>query len=320
MSNVFNEVYGTYYNVVAKVLKEAVNHRLTPTELKNIVINMGYGESMLQLLPALKEGKWQLLHADMSTPIIDEPEMPLTLLQKRWLKTILLDKRIKLFLDEADLQDALNALSEIEPLYEEEQFLFYDRYVDGDEYSNKMYIRNFRCLKDAIKEKRFVTVSYRNNKHNMTVWEKLIPCNLEYSAKDDKFRLLAIEGKRYIYLNLGKMIFVEADDVYDEGLILKAKKEKQKTVVLELVDERKTLERALIHFSDLAKETVRLDDNHYMLKIYYDKCDETELLLRILSFGPTLKVQKPDEFIALVKNKIREQLDFVPKNTTEIEV
>lgn len=36
----------------------------------------------------------------------------------------------------------------------------------------------------------------------------------------------------------------------------------------------------------------------------YDKEDETELLIRILSFGPVLEVKGPAEFIALVKERV----------------
>lgn len=308
MSKVFNEVYGTYFNVVARILKEAVQQKLTPQRLQKIVYEDGYGESLLELLPALQEGKWQLLTSELRTPVKNVPQMPLTILQKQWLKTILLDKRIQLFLEPTELEQLAAGLTNVEPLYKPEDCVFYDRYIDGDDFTNAGYRNNFKAILQGIKEKRYVSISYRNNKQKISIWEDMVPCSLEYSVKDDKFRLLCIEGKRYIFLNLGKMISVEVGEAYDAKTIAKAKVEPQKKVVLELIDERKTLERALIQFSDLAKETDRLDDNRYRLTIYYDKCDEKELVYRILSFGPTIRVLEPESFISLIRVILKEQL------------
>ena len=78
--------------------------------------------------------------------------------------------------------------------------------------------------------------------------------------------------------------------------------------MLELVDERHTMMRGLMHFSDLAKETEKLDDTHYLLTVYYDKSDETEMVYRVLSFGPTMKVKEPEGFVELVKERLTEQM------------
>ena len=74
-----------------------------------------------------------------------------------------------------------------------------------------------------------------------------------------------------------------------------------------LHDKRNALERVLLHFSHFAKETVRLDDQHYQLRLRYDKDDETELLIRVISFGPVLQVTDPPEFAALVKERLSRQ-------------
>lgn len=60
MSTVFSEVYGTYYNIVAKLLERAVKKELSIEELNKIVYAEGYGDSSLQLLPALLDGTWKL--------------------------------------------------------------------------------------------------------------------------------------------------------------------------------------------------------------------------------------------------------------------
>ena len=49
MSTVFSEVYGTYYNVVAKVLTQALEGKLSAASMQQLVSEGAYGASMQQL-------------------------------------------------------------------------------------------------------------------------------------------------------------------------------------------------------------------------------------------------------------------------------
>ena len=82
---------------------------------------------------------------------------------------------------------------------------------------------------------------------------------------------------------------------------------KKRILVLELTDERNALERAMYHFSHLDKETERLDPTHYKITLFYEKEDETELLIRVLSFGPVLKVVFPDDFVKKLVERLEKQ-------------
>ena len=304
MSTVFSEVYGTYYNVVAKVLEG----KLSAAGMQQLVREGAYGDSVLQLLPALADGTWKLLTPELGTPLKHKPTMPLTVLQKRWLKTLLLDEKISLFFSDEEIARQQAALQAVEPLYRPEQFVFFDRFVDGDAYTNSKYRANFREILHAVREKRYMNASYRSNKGTIIVWTDLVPVSLEYSAKDDKFRLQAIAERKQVTLNLGRIISVEAGDIVEHVKILKKGELAKQTLVLEIEDERSTMVRALMHFSDLAKETEKLDESHYLLTVQYDKGDETEMLFRVLSFGPTVKVREPEAFKELIRKKLREQI------------
>lgn len=306
MSNIFSEVYGTYYNIVAKILGQAVSGGLTLEELKRIVYKEGYEESALNVLPALEDESWMILTKELKTPLKHKPSMPLTMLQKKWLKALLLDERVRLFFTVAELAEEEKALLEVEPLYRPEQFVFFDRFVDGDDYKNARYRENFQQIMQAIKQHVAIDASYRTNKDNVIVWTNLVPMTLEYSAKDDKFRLQGMAGVKHVTLNLGKIITVELGEPLEKEPPQHAVP--QEKLVLELVDERHTMMRALMHFSDLAKETEKLDDTHYLLTVFYDKSDETEMVYRVLSFGPTMKVKEPEGFVELVKERLTEQM------------
>ena len=64
----------------------------------------------------------------------------------------------------------------------------------------------------------------------------------------------------------------------------------------------------MLHFSHLEKETERIDEQRYRLTLHYEKDDETELLIRVLSFGPVLKVISPNRFREKLKARIEKQM------------
>ena len=249
---------------------------------------------------------------ELKSPLNHKPSMPLTLLQKKWLKAVLLDERVRLFFTDDELANEEKALEDVEPLYRPEQFVFFDRFVDGDDYKSVRYRENFRQILQAVKDHLAIDASYRTNKDNVIVWTNLVPMTLEYSAKDDKFRLQGMVGHKQVTLNLAKIITVELGGPWEKELPQAALP--QEKLVLELLDERHTMMRALMHFSDLAKETEKLDDTHYLLTVFYDKNDETEMVYRVLSFGPTMKVREPEGFVELLKERLQEQLGVRSSN------
>ena len=73
--------------------------------------------------------------------------------------------------------------------------------------------------------------------------------------------------------------------------------------------ERNALERVLLHFSHYEEQAERIDETHYRLMIKYDEDGETELVIRILSFGPMVRVITPDSFVGLIKDRLIQQKD-----------
>ena len=61
---IFSELYSAYYNAVASVLREACRHPLSPDELRRIAACKAFRESVINIEPALREERWQLLKPD----------------------------------------------------------------------------------------------------------------------------------------------------------------------------------------------------------------------------------------------------------------
>ena len=57
----------------------------------------------------------------------------------------------------------------------------------------------------------------------------------------------------------------------------------------------------------LEKTVEKADENHYVVTLTYDPNDETELLIRILSFGPFIKVTEPKFFVNAIKERLKLQ-------------
>ena len=83
--------------------------------------------------------------------------------------------------------------------------------------------------------------------------------------------------------------------------------QRPRSVQFELVNRRNALERVLLHFAHFEKQAERIDGQRYKVTIYYDKDDETEMVIRILSFGPMIKVTAPAHFINLIKERLIHQ-------------
>ena len=80
--------------------------------------------------------------------------------------------------------------------------------------------------------------------------------------------------------------------------------------MFELEDQRHALERVLPHFAHLEKETKRLDETHYRVTLQYDRADETEMVIRILSFGPMIRVLEPRRFVDQLRQRIERQKEL----------
>ena len=295
----FSEVYGTYYNVLAKLLSKAVEGDLTQEVLYDIVRTEGFEESILTIPDALRSQTWPLITADYGTPLEHVPTMPLTTLQKRWLKALLSDPRIQLF------APPVEGLEDVEPLYPADTFVYFDRYGDGDPFTDSGYIKRFRCILAAIRHKRWLRIQFEGHNGLPHYW-RCVPYKLEYSPKDDKFRLISANKRESLSINLGR---IQQCFVLEpcEDAEYRPKAMKKRILVMELTDERNALERAMLHFSHLDKQTERLDDKHYKITLYYEREDETELLIRVLSFGPVLKVLFPDDFVKKLCERLEKQ-------------
>lgn len=143
------------------------------------------------------------------------------------------------------------------------------------------------------------------NRHGRKVRVRFYPKEFEYSVKDDKIRILAA-GCKFRQFNLGRVLscgFYTGHGPWRE----KPQAERRKDLTLLITDERNALERAMLHFAHFEKQAERTDDGRYILRLKYYESDETEIVIRVLSFGPYVKALEPESFVNLIKERLISQ-------------
>lgn len=298
---IFSEIYGSYYKAMTEILKIAVSGDGSAAlkDIRPVIDKYAFAESLLTIQPAISEERWQVIRSDGKTAISNDPTRPLTLLERKWLKAISLDPRIKLF--DVDF----GWLGDVEPLFTPDDYYIFDKYDDGDSFEDPEYIKNFRLILEAIKDRFPLRIGTENRRGSITHLS-VIPEYLEYSEKDDKFRLMTSGTRHSVTVNLGRIVYCRRfnGNFPNQG---GRKRNTNRSVTLILTDKRNALERVLLHFSHFEKQAEKIDDEHYKLILKYDKDDETELVIRILSFGPMVKVIEPYNFVELIKKRLEMQ-------------
>ena len=296
---IFSELYSAYYNTVAAILSRITLGECSEKELQRIVTEHAFGESALTILPALKSEKWQLVRSDMTTPLEHKPTMPLTTLQKRWLKAISLDSRVKLFGVEFPTLDG------VEPLFTPSDYYVYDKYTDGDPFEDEEYVRQFRVILEAIRQNTQIRFEMVNRKGNV-MFVRCRPIRLEYSEKDDKFRVITAGWRAVTTVNLSRIKHCTPCG-HENPLDNEPREVAQETLILKVTDERNALERVMLHFAHFEKQAEKLGEDHYLVKIKYAHDDDAEMVIRILSFGPRVEVLGPESLKNLVIEKLKKQ-------------
>ena len=298
----FSEIYSCYYHTIAEIINCSLKGELNNSTMSAIIKDNAFSESSIDIPKALKSNKWPLIRSDFSTIIHATPTTPLTLLEKRWLKSLLSDPRIKLFDVSAE------GLEDIDPLYSEDTFVRFDIYADGDPFNDPVYIENFRTLLKSIKQKRPVKISYYDNSGKPHTYDCLVD-NLEYSLKNDKFRAVAVSNNRTIIINVSTINYCTLlDNKFNKEDYQPLRIKKELTAIL--YDNNNALDRAMICFSYLEKETTRIDNQKYYFKLRYFQEDEAEMLIQILSFGTRRRVTSPQDFINKLKQRILNQIKY----------
>lgn len=329
----FNEIYGKYYLIFFHLLREASNGPITVETIRQIIGEYGYQESLLHLLPKVLPGEDSyplLVTAHEKNPrngvnqpikyesiIKNKPEPIATIPELRWLKTVLSDPRVVLFLIDESKAELLNQLDSYEPLFDLKDYQLQGVSNDGDDFGDLKYQNNFRKIMEAFLQKRLIKLNFSNAEGEKR-FNYYAPYRLEYSIKDDKFRLTAgvvHRGKliQYHRINLARIqrVTLVEDGIIPENLEEFVRAHRCETPIeIEMLNLRNGFERCFIQLSGYERSTEYDEETkRCKMKLYYYDFEEPELLITLLSFGPTIKVLGPKKIRDEIIERIKRQLD-----------
>lgn len=317
---IFSEIHSRYFYIISEILKGASQGSLSGKDIGGIVATLGFAETAVtlpaKLLNANGEGYYVLKEESARyTPVLKgDPPLLLTEYQKRWLKAIVTDKRFSLFADESQCNEYEKLLSDIQPLYDSQHFINVDMANDGDDYESTEYRKIFKGIMQGIQDNKIILITYESGKGNR-LSAYFAPYKLEYSSKDDKFRLCGVrvrQGRmRSLYkLNLSRIRSVAVLEYHrPEHLASYIKSLRMPLPVeIEITNERNGFERIFTQLSNFERIS-EYDENtkKCLMKIYYYEVDEMELLITLLSFGPVIRVIGPEVFKKQLVARIAKQ-------------
>lgn len=325
MNSIYNEIYGLYYFMLEKILKKASEGSITLTEINSIVAQYGFSESSIYFIPDVishTDGYNLLIGTNggyVSTLRMSPPSF-MTDMQKGFIKSLLSDKKIRLFLEDEMLKELYSVFYDVEPMFDIDDIVLTETALDSDNYSDEKYISNFKSLLDAIRNKNALKIVFNTSKGDRKTI-KIMPCKLEYGFKDDKFRLCGVsifneESRNYMKINLGRILSITtlkmSYNIDFEAFI--ASKRELLPIEIEVSDIRNGFERVFIGLSNYERvSSYHEETGKSTIKIYYTDDDEQELLILLLSFGPAIKVSGPPEFKNKFVDRIKKQFDMINK-------
>ena len=320
---IFSEIYGTYFHIAAKLLENEVTDEKT---VRENVQSEGFRDSVLFLPEKLipngidcglfdrkSDGKLQRITKN-------KPVRFMTKLQKMWLRSKLSDPRIRLFMNNETLEKLDERLSDTDPLYNSEHFRFTDRFSDSDDYQSEEYIKHFRTVLEAVKSRKILYIEFVSG-HGKRMSGKFVMLKMEYSPKNEKFRVYCYllrndKVKSSGIINIGRIT-----NIIDTGRIFRtsvsiddyfSSRKCCTPAVIRVTTQRNGVERFMLEFASYEKHTVRdLETGEHIVELWYDQNDETELLIRLLSFGPVIEIMSPQNLREQAKIRIKRQAELL---------
>ncbi|WP_372996888.1 WYL domain-containing protein [Lutispora sp.] len=223
--------------------------------------------------------------------------------EKQWLKHIIKNPKLKLFLENGTITKLEDMLAEYKDIVSEGSLSINRPCKQLEEIDDNLRA-SFRLIIKAILENKGIEYSYMTKNEILLKNRRSIPYKLEYSMKEDWFYLISysLDEKRPVKSLLRgfrDMHLIDLEGEYDISRqdiekSIEAKKAPH-PIVLQIKDVNNSLERALFQFSCFQRELdYDKDKDIYCLSIFYYEFEREEVLTRIFSLGRHAIVIEPE--------------------------
>lgn len=311
----FDDIYSAYFIAVEHVLASAP---LTKRQLHEQLFAELSEDGAVEAETKLLDGTWPLLtekNGRYYSVLEHTPSRPYTHLERAYLRALIDDPRSVLFLNDEQLESMRARLSGDTRMFSTDEFFRYDRASGGDEVSNPAFRENCQLLLGAMREDEWVRFDYltRKNRQMSIVCR---PLTMEYSGKDDRFRLHDVDAEGSYNIHLLSAIehvkITEPPELYvpvsEDAEPMRCKQ----PILLEIMPQRNALNRFMMQFSYLEKiSEYNAETGCATVRLWYPIPDEREIIIRLLGFGASIRVREPKRVVDEMRRRIRLQAELL---------
>lgn len=245
--------------------------------------------------------------------------IPFSNIEIRWIKTMLEDEKVSMFMDETEIQYIQSIIDHYGQYvsFPSNAVCYFDRYKPNDTFG-MVARQTIHMLIDSISEKKKVIINYQTM-NGKAKSGKYCPINITYSKRNDSFQgyFLSEEDNLIYIFNLSKVSSIKSTtQVFDEEKVSKAYQEylksNEQSVEIIFGEGKNLVDRLLSEFSPWKKRcTYDREQNQYNLCIFYHKGDEVELVIRLLGYGSAIQFKNQElEIYDLYMARISRQKDL----------
>lgn len=247
--------------------------------------------------------------------------VPLSTMELRWLKTIILDDKIRLFMSDMEIALINNILKKYVPTISPlpmEKVRYFDRFHFSEENNGKDADVLAVILK-SLYDKRTLRIKYNTMKNRVKIGE-FRPIVLEFSKRNNRFQGFFQEcGTDSIYtMNVSRIEMAEeTETMYDYSLaeqaLISYREESTTSVVVEFYDVRNIADRILTEFSPWKKLcSYDPETEIYTFTIFYQKQDEIDLVVRLMGYGGNIRfVDKKHPICKEIQGRMNRQMELI---------
>ncbi|OOM05886.1 WYL domain-containing protein [Clostridium saccharobutylicum] len=331
----FHEYKNKYFHLVFRILNLAKNG-LYKDEIIRLIENEEYDEKVIGkdfktfegmlLNQYSKEANFNFLEereGQYYSILNNEDSIPLKVrfskLERYWFNGMIKEPVVQSLLGKETLEKLETALTDVKEKGSNKVIEFTNKVQNDFDIDLEKSTKDFYIILEGIINEKPIIYSNVDKNGNEYNNQLAIPIRIEYSLKDDKFRasLYSLEENRSIMVNLHTLKEVKIAHNFNSKVkredVLKKLKEKKYSevpITIELEDIRGAMERCFMSFSSFERNSRTILKNKYEIDIYYYTFEEDEVVRKIMSLGPYVKVKSPGRVREIVIDKIKKAFMF----------
>lgn len=242
--------------------------------------------------------------------------LPLSRLEIQWMYNILSHPLAQCFLTDEEITELKGSLED-EGLFDVNVVMIYDQFrLPENKPQDARFCEIVRCIFSAIRDNRKIKVEYVSQNGNPSNNEYL-PSYVEYSKRDNKFRIRAVRGDgKVTTLNVERILNVTILDEHFDPIKIKKDIDKHiadntKELIVYFNETKNIPSRILTEFSCFKKRCMKWGEGRYRMTLSYDDEDKREHLIRLLSYGPYVTVSEDSgEVRSELIGRLKSQLEL----------